>query len=84
MPRQDDGWLQHGQSFCPATPEVRKHHPEGAVNGPQLGPRPSVYHARELVAQRNVLGDEICSILEDDDDNGEKQWELEGIWRMIS
>ena len=34
--------------------------------------------ARELVTQRNVLGDEIGSVLEDGDDNGEKQWELEG------
>jgi len=31
-----------------------------------------------LVTQRNVLGDEIGSVLEDGDDDGEKQWELEG------
>jgi hypothetical protein len=30
-----------------------------------------------LVTQRNVLGDEIGSVLEDGDDDGEKQWELE-------
>jgi hypothetical protein len=30
------------------------------------------------MARRNVLGDEICSILEGGDDNGENQWELEG------
>ena len=30
------------------------------------------------MTQSNVLGDEICSILEDSDENGENQWELEG------
>ena len=78
MSSQDGGWLQHGQKLPPATPEARKQYPEHAVDGPQLGPRLLVSQARELVTQRNVLGDEIRSVLEDGDDNGENQWELEG------
>jgi len=36
-----------------------------------------MYQARELVAQRNLLGDEICAVLENGSSNGEKQCELE-------
>ncbi len=34
--------------------------------------------ARELVTQGDILGDEICTVLEDGSDNGESQRELEG------
>jgi len=34
--------------------------------------------ARELVTQGDILGDEICTVLEDGSDNGENQRELEG------
>jgi hypothetical protein len=34
--------------------------------------------ARELVTQGNILGDEICAILENGGDDGENQWEPEG------
>ena len=78
MPDQNGGWPHHGQRFYPTTPEAGEQRPEGAVDRPQLGPRPSVYQARDLMAQSNVLRDEICSILEDSDENGEHQWELEG------
>jgi hypothetical protein len=30
-----------------------------------------------LVAQRNILGDEICTIFENGGNNGENRWELE-------
>jgi len=36
-----------------------------------------MYQARELVAQRNVLGDEIGTVLENGRSNGEKKCELE-------
>jgi hypothetical protein len=52
--------------------------PECTVNGSKPGPRSSVNEARELVTQGNILGDEICAILENGGDNGENQWELEG------
>jgi hypothetical protein len=36
-----------------------------------------MYQARELVAQRNVLGDEIGMVLDDGRNNREKNCELE-------
>ena len=33
--------------------------------------------ARKLVAQCSILGDEICTILENGGNNGENQWQLE-------
>ena len=30
------------------------------------------------MTQRNVLGDEIRSVLQDGDDDGDNQWEFEG------
>jgi hypothetical protein len=36
-----------------------------------------MYQARELVAQRNVFGDEVCTGLESGSSNGENQCELE-------
>jgi len=37
-----------------------------------------MYQARELVAQRNILGDEICTVFEDGSDGRENQRQLEG------
>jgi hypothetical protein len=37
-----------------------------------------MYQARELVAQRNILGDEIGTVLENSSCNGESVGELEG------
>jgi hypothetical protein len=37
-----------------------------------------VNEAREWVTQGNIVGDEICAILENGGDNGENQRELEG------
>ena len=78
MPSQDGGWFNHGQSFRPETPEAGEQHPEGTVNRPKLGPRFSVDEARELVTQGNILGDEICAILENGRDTGDSQRELKG------
>jgi hypothetical protein len=36
-----------------------------------------VYEARELVAQRNILGNEICTIPENGSNDGENPWALE-------
>ena len=41
---------------------------------------PLTHEARGLVPQRNILGDEICTILEYNSNNGEDQWELE--WHL--
>jgi hypothetical protein len=38
----------------------------------------STAQAQKLMTQGHVLGDEICTPLKDDGDNGENQWELEG------
>jgi hypothetical protein len=58
-------------------PEAREQHPENTVNRPKPGPRSSVNEARKLVAQCSILGDEICTILENGGNNGENQWQLE-------
>ena len=68
MPSQDGGWLHHSQTFPPAIPEAGEQGPEDTVNGPKLGPRSSMYQARELVAQCNILGDEICTVFENGSD----------------
>jgi hypothetical protein len=78
MPSQDCGRLHHDKTFSPANPEAGEQHPECTVNGSKAGPRSSLNEARELVTQGNILGDEICAILENGGDNGENQWELEG------
>ena len=44
------------------------------------GPRSSVSEARELVAQCSILGDEICTILENGGNNVENQWQL--VWNI--
>ncbi|MEE9385769.1 MAG: hypothetical protein V3V08_20355, partial [Nannocystaceae bacterium] len=36
--------------------------PEDTIDGPKPGARSSVNEAPKLVAQRNILGDEICTI----------------------
>ena len=76
MPGHNGGWLHQSQTVLPPTPETTQKDPEDTVDGPNLGPRTSMYQARELLAQRNVLGDEICAVLEDDSSNGEKQCNL--------
>jgi hypothetical protein len=77
MPGQNDGWLHHHQTFSPTIPDAGEHRPEGAVGGPKLGPRASMYQTRELVAQRNILGHELGTVLENGSNNGENQWALE-------
>jgi hypothetical protein len=79
VPSQNGDWLHHGQRFPPAAPEASEQHPENTIDGPKLGPRSSVNEARELVAQGNILGDEICTILENRSDKRENQWNFEGL-----
>ncbi len=78
MPSQNSGWLHHGQALPPAVPEAREQHPEGTIGRPKRRPISSVNEAQELVAQCNILGNEICTILENRGNNGENQRELEG------
>jgi hypothetical protein len=78
MPSQNGGWLDHCQIVPPAVPEAGEQNPEDTVNGPKPGPRSSMNEARELVTQGDILGDEICAILGNGDDDGENQWEPEG------
>ena len=78
MPSQNCGWLHYGQSFPPAIPEAGEQHPEDTIDGTKPGARSSVNKARKLVAQGDILGDEICTILEYSGDNGQNQSELEG------
>ena len=77
MPGQNGGWFHHRQTFPPAIPEAGQQHPEDTIDGPKIGPRASMYQARKLVAQRNILGHEIGAVLENGSDNGENQWALE-------
>ncbi len=56
---------------------TRDKDPEDTIDGPKPGPRSSVNEALKRVAQRNVLGDEICSMLENGSNNGENQRDLE-------
>ncbi len=78
MPGQNSGWFHQSQTFPPAIPEAGEQYPEDTIDGPKPGARSSANEARELVAQRNVLGDEICAVLKNRGNNGENQWELEG------
>jgi len=80
MPGQNGGWLHDSQTLPPAIPEAGEQHPEDTINWPKPGARSSVNEARKLVAQRDILGDEICSILENRGNDGEKQRELERHW----
>ncbi len=77
MSGQNGGWLRYSQTFPPAIPEAGEQHPENTIDGPKPGARSSVNEARKLVAQRNILGDEICTISEYGGDKGENEWELE-------
>ncbi len=78
MPSQDGGGLHHSQTFPPAIPEAGEQNPEDTVSGPKLGPRPLMYQARELMTQGHILGDEICTILENGGDKRDDQREVEG------
>jgi signal transduction histidine kinase len=77
MPGQNGGWLHHSQTFSPAIPEAGEQDPEDTIDGPKPGARSSVNEAPKLVAKRNILGDEICTIFENNGNNGENKWELE-------
>jgi hypothetical protein len=73
MPGQDGGWFHHHQTFPPAIPEAGEQHPEDGIDGSKPGARSSVNEARKLVTQRNILGDEICAVLENRGNIGENQ-----------
>ena len=77
MPGQNRGWLHRSETFPPAIPETGEQDPEGTIDGPKPGARSSVSEARELVAQRQVLGDEICAISENGGNNAEYERELD-------
>ena len=76
MPGHNGGWLHDSQTLPLVIPDAREQNPEDTVNGPKLGPRPSVYQARELVTKGNILGDEACTMIDDGNDNGANQREL--------
>ena len=78
MPGQNGGWLHHRQTFPPAIPELGEQDPEDSIDAPKPGARSSVNEARELMTQRDILGHEICAILENRGNNGKNQRELEG------
>jgi hypothetical protein len=84
MPGQNGGWLHHRDAFPPAIPEAGEQHPEDTIDGTNPGTRSSVNEARELVAQRNIFGDEICTILENSGSNEEYQWQIERHLRIIA
>lgn len=73
MPGQNGGWFHHHQTFPPASPETGEQHPKDAIDGSKPGARSLVNEARKLVTQRNILGDEICAVLEKRGNNGENQ-----------
>ena len=73
MPGQNGGWLHDSQTFPPAIPEAGEQHPEDTIDGPNPGARSSVNEARKLVAQCNILGDEIGMVLEKGRYNAENQ-----------
>ena len=77
MPGQNGGWLHHSQTFPPAISEAGEQDPEDTIDRPKPGARSSVNEAPKLVAQRNILGDEICTIFENGGNSGENKWELE-------
>ena len=77
MPGQNGGWLHHSQTFPPAIPGAGEQDPEDTIDGSKPGARSSVNEAPKLVAQRNILGDEICTIFENGGNSGENKWELE-------
>jgi hypothetical protein len=77
MPGQNGRWLHHRETFPPANPEAGEQDPEDTIDGPKTGARSSVSEARKLVAQRKVLGDEICTIPENGGNNAENEWELD-------
>ncbi|MBW2698699.1 MAG: hypothetical protein JRE70_19605 [Deltaproteobacteria bacterium] len=64
-PAGNGGLLHPSQTFPPAIPEAREQHPEDAIDGTKSGAMSAVNKARKLMAQCNVLGDEIGTILED-------------------
>ncbi len=77
MPGQNGGWLHHSQTFPPATPESGQQNPKDATDGTKPGAMFSVNEARELMAQRRILGDEIDTVLENGRCSGENCGELE-------
>ena len=77
MPGQNGPWLQHCQTLLAAISEAGEQDPEDTIDGPKPGARSSANETRKLVAQRNILGDEICTIFENGGNSGENKWELE-------
>ena len=75
--------LHHNQTVPPAIPDPREQRPEGTVDRTKLRPRPSMSETRELMAQGHILGDEICTVLENGSNNEENRWEFERHLRII-
>ena len=80
MPGQNGVW---NQTVPPAIPDPREQRPEGTVDRTKLRPRPSMHETRELMAQGHILGDEICTVLENGSNNEENRWEFERHLRII-
>jgi hypothetical protein len=77
MPGQNGRWLHHCQTLPPAIPEAREQRPEDTIDRTKPGAMPLVNQARKLVAQCNILGDEIRTISEYGGNNAENEWEFE-------
>jgi hypothetical protein len=83
VPGQNGVWLHHNQTVPPAIPDPREQRPEGTLDRTKLRPRPSMYETRKLMAQGHILGDEICTVLENGSNNEENRWEFERHLRII-
>jgi hypothetical protein len=64
VPADDGGGLHDGERVAPAGPELCEPDPECAVEDGKLRPGPSPAEERELLAQGEVLQNEVGAVAE--------------------
>ena len=82
MPGQNFGWFHDSQTFPPAIPEAAEQYPEDTIDRPEPGARCLMNEARELVAQRNILGSEIRAAIATAATMEKTTVNLNGIWQI--
>ena len=70
LPADDGGGPHDGERVAPAGPELREAGPEGAVEGGEPRPGPPPGEDRELLAQGEVLQNEVGALAEHGADRG--------------
>ena len=74
---RDGDWEIEAAALIRGITGQKTEHARGGFRELEPPARSSMNEARKLVAQCNVLGDEVCTILENSGNNSENQCQLE-------